>query len=79
MGEALTVRVECYAGHRPDERPTRFFLSDRRVEVVEVLDRWIGTDHRYFKVRGDDGDVYVLRQDTEADCWALVLFQRETR
>jgi hypothetical protein len=70
------LRVQCHAGHRGDERPLRFFLADRPVEVTAVLDRWLGPDHRYFKVLGDDGDVYVLRHDGAADRWDLIMFAR---
>ncbi len=52
----MDVHVDCYAGHRGEETPRRFELGGRRVEVLEVLDRWYGPAHRYFKVRGDDGD-----------------------
>jgi hypothetical protein len=69
----MDVRVDCYAGHRGEETPRRFDLAGRRVEVLEVVDRWYGPDHRYFKVRGDDGGVYILRHDEPADCWELVL------
>lgn len=71
-----TIRVECYSGHRVDETPRRFFLGERRIEVAAVLDRWIGRDHRYFKVKGDDGAVYILRHDTAADTWELTMFNR---
>ncbi len=70
----LTIRVECYSGYRTEEIPHRFFLKDRKVEVVRILDRWLAPDHRYFKVCGDDGAVYVLRNDGEADCWELTMF-----
>ncbi len=76
MDEAARLRVECHAGYRADERPRRFFIGDRPVEVVAVLDSWIGPDHRYFKLRGDDGDVYILRHDTSADRWQLTMFER---
>lgn len=59
----LAVRVECYAGYRGDETPIRFFLGERKIEVVQVLDRWLAPDHRYFKLQGDDGDVYIIRYD----------------
>lgn len=71
-----TIRVECYAGYRSEQTPRRFFLGERRVEVVEVLDAWLAPDHRYFKLRGDDGDLYILRHDTGEDRWELTLFQR---
>lgn len=70
------VRVECYAGHRGEETPRRFFLGARKIEVAEILDRWLAPDHRYFKVRGDDGSRYVLRYDTAAETWELTLFER---
>lgn len=69
------VRVECYAGYRGEETPRRFFLGERKIEVAEVLDRWLAPGHRYFKVRGDDGDRYVLRHDAAADSWELTLFE----
>ena len=68
--------MECHAGYRADERPLRFFLSDRCIEVIGVLDRWLAPDHRYFKVKGDDGDIYILRHDTAADRWELTMFAR---
>jgi hypothetical protein len=73
----LEVRVDCYAGYRGEETPRRFFLGERQVEVLQVLDRWLGPDHRYFKVKGDDGGRYVLRHDTTLDTWELTHYQRE--
>lgn len=70
------MRVDCYAGHRGEETPRRFFLGERRIEVDEVVDRWFGPDHRYFKVRGDDGATYILRHDTVAGEWDLTMFDR---
>jgi hypothetical protein len=69
------LRVECYAGHRGDETPRAFVLGARRVEVAEILDRWLAPDHRYFKLKGDDGDVYILRHDLVTSRWELTLFQ----
>ncbi len=65
------VEVDCYAGHRGDERPRRFTLGGRRIEVVEVVDAWLAPDHRYFKVTGDDGSTYLLRQDLRSGRWRL--------
>jgi hypothetical protein len=71
-----SLTVECYSGYRGEETPRRLELDRRRVEVVEVLDRWYGPDHRYFKVRGDDGAVYLLRVDDREDRWELKGVQR---
>jgi hypothetical protein len=73
----LDVQVECYAGYRGEETPRRFNIGDRRVEVVEVIDRWLGPDHRYFKLKGDDGGQYILRHDEPSDRWELIQFLKE--
>lgn len=70
----LPLRVECYAGYRGEETPRRFRLGDRRVEVLEVIDRWLAPDHRYFKVAGDDGALYILRHSVNPEAWELTLF-----
>lgn len=71
-----TIQVDCYCGYRADESPVRFFLGERVVEVREIIDRWLGQDHRYFKVRGDDNATYILRHDSGADIWELTMFDR---
>lgn len=68
-----SVRVECYAGYRGEETPRRFYLDGRCIEVVEISDRWLGPDHRYFKVTGDDGQGYVLRHDSQTLQWTLAV------
>src|SRR5215475_15205304 len=59
----LATHVECYAGHRGEETPRRFRMGDRKIEIADVLDRWLAPDHRYFKVKDADGDLYILRHD----------------
>lgn len=76
---SLTVRVRCHAGHRGEETPERFYLGEREFSVVEVLDRWLDPAHRYFKVRADDGGVYLLRHDNERLEWELTMFDSGTR
>lgn len=75
----LAVRVECYAGHRGEQTPRAIVLGDRRIEVSAVLDQWLAPDHRYFKLQGDDGDIYLVRHDVGADRWQLTMFQAGTR
>ncbi|HEU4619839.1 MAG TPA: hypothetical protein VFV10_17505 [Gammaproteobacteria bacterium] len=79
MSASLTLRVVCYAGYRGEETPERFFIGERGVEVVDVLDRWLAPDHRYFKCLGSDGDIYILRHDTLKETWELTLFTRGPR
>lgn len=70
----MGIRVECYAGYRGDETPRAFYLGERRVEVVEVLDRWLAPDHSYFKVRGDDAGTYILRRDEASAEWEMTMY-----
>ena len=69
------LQVVCYAGHRGEETPRSFRLGERVVEVVEIIDRWIAPDHRYFKLLGDDEAIYIIRHDSEDDQWELVFYQ----
>jgi len=75
----LSVRVECYAGHRGEQTPRALILGDRRIAVAEVLDAWLAPEHRYFKLRGADGDTYLVRHDERSDTWELTMFRAETR
>jgi hypothetical protein len=70
----MQIRVQCYAGHRGEEEPRAFDLGDRRLEVVEIIDRWLAPDHRYFKVQADDDNVYILRHDETAGEWEMTSF-----
>lgn len=73
---ALEVRVECYAGHRGEQTPRRFSFDGRVTEVADVLDAWLAPDHRYFRVKGDDGACYILRNDVIAVRWELTTYDR---
>jgi hypothetical protein len=60
----MRVRVECYAGRKAYERPLRFWLDDHLRIVDEVLESWYGPDAAFFKLRADDGSIYLLKHDT---------------
>jgi hypothetical protein len=69
----MRLRVECYSGWRADERPIRFWIDGHHYVVEDILDQWYGPDAKYFKVRADDGNGYILRHDTSPamDAWSL--------
>lgn len=72
---AMNIEVQCYSGYKADERPVRFRLGERLLEVEELLDSWYGQEHDYFKVRADDGNTYLLRHRRSEDLWELTMFQ----
>jgi hypothetical protein len=71
----LVIGVECYAGHRGEQTPRTLILGDRRIAVVEVVDAWLAPDYRYFKLRGDDGNTYLVRNDERSSTWELTMFR----
>ena len=77
--ESTGIRVECYAGYRADESPRRFFIGGREINVIEIIDRWLEPTHSYYKLRCDDGGIYILRHDLSNDTWELTLFDSGTR
>jgi hypothetical protein len=59
--EYKTIQVECYSGHKADERPVAFTYQGERWEIQEIVDCWYegGLDSSkpvidYFKVRAKE-------------------------
>ena len=73
----LKLTVSTYSGYKADERPTAFTLGGRTFQVREIIDRWYGEEHAYFKLTADDGNLYILRHDSATGLWELVM--TETR
>lgn len=72
----MQVQVESCADHLGVERPVRLRFDAREVEIVENVDRWYGSDYCYFKIKGHDGNLYILRFDEGRAEWELTMFQR---
>jgi hypothetical protein len=71
----MQIQVDCYAGYRGEETPRRIRMATYKIDVKEVLDRWLAPDHRYFKVIGDDAATYIIRHDTVKWEWELVFYR----
>ena len=72
----MKVEVVCYSGYKGDERPVRFRLDSQEYFVEELLDQWYGPDDVFYKVRADDGNLYILRHNEREDEWSLESFRR---
>jgi hypothetical protein len=72
----MKVEVVCYSGYKGDERPVRFRLGVQDYFVEELLDQWYGPDDVFYKVRADDGNLYILRHNEREDEWSLESFRR---
>jgi hypothetical protein len=73
----VEIRVACYAGYRCEETPRRLTMGERHISVVAVQDRWLAPDHRYFKIVGDDGGLYIIRHDPHQDTWQLTCYKAD--
>jgi len=71
----LGIDVECYAGHRGEQTPRTLVVGNRRIDVTEVVDAWLAPEYRYFKLRGADGNTYLVRNDERSGTWELTLFR----
>jgi hypothetical protein len=71
----MQVQVERCADHLGVERPVRFQFAAREVQIVENVDQWYGSDYCYFKIKGSDGNLYILRFDETRAQWELTMFQ----
>lgn len=68
------LHVECYSGHRADERPLKFSTGDRTYIVERIDDKWYSPGATYFRVLAD-GNIYVLKHDESSDVWFLDAFR----
>ena len=71
----MQIQVETYMDQGV-EKLRRIRFDSRQIEITDNIDQWHGADYRYFKVRGSDGNLYMLRHnDIRAD-WELTMYER---
>ncbi len=71
----MDVCVEICVGPGSVEMIRRFHLDGREIEVSDTLDQWHGADYRYFKVKDEDDNIYILRFDESEEDWDLIIFK----
>ncbi len=73
--------MDCYSGRTADKRPVRFRLEDCHYMVEDVFDQWYGPQDGFYKVRADDGNLYILRRETSTPdgTWYLESFRQLLR
>ncbi len=73
----MKISVECYSGYRGEETPRVVWIGSSKIEVIDILDRWLSPDHRYFKIRVNDQSVYIIRNDSITLEWDLTYYMQE--
>ena len=74
------IEVECYSGHRVNERPTAFTFRGRHLKIAQIVDRWYEGSVEasrpvadYFRVRTCGGEVFLLRYLSLFDAWSVLV------
>jgi hypothetical protein len=74
------ITVTSYSGYKHNERPVSFTFRGRVVNITEVIDRWYEGNADaampaldYYKLRGDDAAVYIIRYNQLFDTWAVLV------
>ena len=67
----MTELVECHAGYTYAERPTALLWGDKRLAVIEIIERKRTPEGRYFRVRTEDQLAFVLIYDEACDLWMI--------
>ena len=70
----MLVQAETYVDQGV-EKLRRIRFDSREIEIVDNIDQWHGADYRYFKVRGSDGNLYIVRHDETRADWELTLYE----
>lgn len=63
----MRVQVECRKG----ADPRTFFMGERKLHVMRVLERVTEDAHRSYRVRVAGGREFVLRHDLNTGEWTL--------
>lgn len=71
----MSLDVETKPDERGLEVPVRFRMNERTIDVAKLVDEWRGKDHRYFKLLGSNGNLYILRLDEAKGEWEITLFE----
>lgn len=74
----MDLHVESRSGYQDELEPTAFELGGQLVKVRQVIDRWIASDHSYFKIEAEDSGIYILRFTPDERHWEMTLFQSRT-
>ncbi len=75
--ERRKIEVTAYAGQRSGEQPRSFVLDGKKTGITEIISQWIEEgvydqqQRRFFRVKGDDGFIYLLSYEEQKGEWYL--------
>ena len=69
------IRVMAYSGYRGEETPRAIIHHHEKIEVIDILSRWIEEDFedrgrkRFFICKGSDGGIHKIFYDEKTAEW----------
>lgn len=75
MGDEL---VECHSGFAYAERPVALRWQDERLEIDLIEAQWRTPQGKYFRVRTQDGQIFVLCYAEQSDEWWIQPAEKES-
>ncbi len=69
------IGVIAYSGYRDEEAPRAILRQGERIEVTEILERWIEersedrSRKRFFKIKASDRAVHLIYYDEKVKEW----------
>ncbi len=76
---AFLIVADCRPGPGGVSTPHTLHLGRTRVALKALLDSWLGADHHYFKLLGEDGATWIVRHDLTEDRWELTFYDSGQR
>ena len=68
---SLPIHVDAHSAYKANEHPGQFVLDEEIYEIAAVLEQWYEPSAMYFKVQSNEGKIYLLQYDENADEWRL--------
>ncbi len=65
------IDVVTYSGYKANERPLSFKFKGKKLNVLEIINRWYGQEHDYFKIKASDNRIYILKWHRTLDFWSI--------
>jgi len=78
-GPEEKIEVIAYSGYREEETPRTILFHGERIEVVEILKRWVEERYedrsrkRFFEIKGDDRAIHLIYYDEKAKEWFRIV------
>ena len=67
----MIIEVQSRRGVANEKEPVSLFIEGQERMIIDILDRWPGQGHCYFKVTCDDLQTRMLRHDHAAMVWEI--------